>query len=253
MSELIGKVALVTGASRGIGRACALRLASLGARVAVNFLSSKTEAADVVRQIQSLGTEAIAVRGDVSSPDDVEAMVEAVAGRFGGLNIVVSNAAAGGFRQLMELSPANWAATMQTNSAPLIWLTQAAAKHLSENPPGKVIAISSHGSMWAIPNYGAIGASKAALEALVRHFALELGRKGINFNSVLAGIVKTDAIRTMPGVDDILSVVEERSLVIRPTLEPEDVAGVVAFFASSAADQIQGQTIVVDGGVSLRV
>jgi enoyl-[acyl-carrier protein] reductase III len=253
MIDLTGKVALVTGGSRGIGRACVERLAACGARVAVNFLSSKDAAADVVRHVKSQGGDAIAVRADVSLVDDVHALVETVAGRFGGLDILVSNAASGGFRPLMELTPANWTATLQTNAATLIWLTQAAAAHLMKRPPGKVIAISSHGSQWAVPNYGAIGASKAALESVVRHLALELGPQGVNFNAVLPGIVRTDAIRTMPDVENILKAVEQRSLVMRRTLEPEDVAGVVAFLASPAADLIQGQTLVVDAGVSLRV
>ena len=253
MIDLSGKTALVTGGVRGIGRACAERLAACGAKVALNFLSSRDAAADVVGHIKSQGREAIAVRADVSLLDDVQAMVETVVGRFGGLDIIVSNAASGGFRPLMELTPANWASTLQTNAAPIIWLTQAAASHLTHRPPGKVIAISSHGSRWAVPSYGAIGASKAALESLVRHLALELGPRGVNFNAVLPGIVRTEAIRTMPGVETILQAARDRSLVSKSELEPADVAGVVTFLASSAADMIQGQTIVVDGGLSLRV
>jgi enoyl-[acyl-carrier protein] reductase III len=107
--------------------------------------------------------------------------------------------------------------------------------------------------MWAVPNYAAIGASKAALESFVRHLALELGPTGINFNCVLPGIVATEAVRTMPGVEQVLQAAGERMMIPTRSLTPEDVAGVVAFLASSDSDMIQGQTIVVDGGVSVRI
>ncbi len=251
--NLQGKVALVTGASRGIGRACAIRFAEQGANVVVNFLSSRDEATEVVKHIQSLGREAIAIRADVGSADDIQAMVEAVENRFAALDIIVSNAAAGGFRPVAELKPANAEAALRTNALPVVWLAQAAAKLLSQRESfGKVIAVSSHGSMWAVPNYAAIGASKAALESYVRHLALELGPSGINFNCVLPGIVATDAVKTMPGVEGVIQAAMERMMVPPRPLEPDDVADVVAFLASSASDMIQGQTIVVDGGVSVR-
>ncbi len=254
MIDLSGKTALVTGGSRGIGRACAQRLAACGADVVVNFRSSQDAAADVVRSIKALKTEAVAVRADVTEPDDVQAMVDFIEQRFGQLDIIISNAAAGGFRPLTDASPANWDAVLRTNAAPLIWLVQAAKDLLLKSTGNaKVVAVSSHGSMWAVPNYGLIGASKAALESLVRHLALELGKSGVNFNTVLPGIVNTEAIRTMPGADDILRIAGERMLVSANCIRPEDVAGVVAFLASEASDLVQGQTIVVDGGVSVRI
>lgn len=254
MIDLRGKTALVTGASRGIGRACAERLAACGANVVVNFRSSKDAAADVVRSVRAAGSTGIAVRADVTEKEDVIALVEVIEERFGQLDIIVSNAAAGGFRPLMDLSPANWDGVLRANSAPLIWLTQA-ARHLLQatSGPSKVIAVSSHGSQWAVPNYGVIGASKAALESLVRHLALELGSTGINFNSVLPGVVNTEAIRTMPGADLVLQAAGEQMLVKTDRIDPDDVAGVVAFLASPLSDLIQGQTIVVDGGVSIRI
>ncbi len=251
--KLQGRVALVTGASRGIGRACAIRLAQGGADVIVNFLSSRDEATAVTKEIQALGRTAVAIRADVASADDIQAMIETIETRFGALDIVVSNAAAGGFRSVTELKPTNVEAALRTNSLPVVWLSQAAAKLLSQRESfGKVIAISSHGSMWAVPNYAAIGASKAALESFVRHLALELGPTGINFNCVLPGIVATAAVRTMPGVDQILQAAGDRMMIPPRPLTPEDVAGVVEFLASSQSDMIQGQTIIVDGGVSVR-
>lgn len=254
MSNLESRVALVTGASRGIGRACAYQLAQAGADVAINYLSNRDAAVSLAESIQKLGRRAVVIRADVSRQEDVQAMVESAIDRLGGLNILVSNAAAGGFRPAMELSPVNTEAIFRTNAMPLVWLVQAAMPQLA-NPQllGKVIAISSHGSMRAVPNYAAIGASKAALESLVRHFALELGPQGINFNCVLAGMVATDAVRTMPDSEAILRAAQERMLVPDRRLEPADIAGIVSFLAGPSSDLIQGQTLVVDGGVSVRV
>lgn len=259
MIDLRGKRALVTGASRGIGRACALRLAQCGADVAVNFLTSQGPSTEVVRQIQALGRRSIAVRADVSEPEDVLAMVDVVTERFGGLDIVVSNVATGGFRGASELTPAALEATLRTNAGAVVWLAQAAAESLAASAKdgkpghGKLVAISSHGSMWAVPSYAAIGASKAALESLIRHLALEYGPRGINFNCVLPGIVATDAVLSMPDVDNLMKAAQDRMMIGERRLGTDDVADVVAFLASPMSDLIQGQTIVVDGGVSIRV
>jgi len=251
--DLKGKVALVTGASRGIGRACAVQLAARGANVAINFLSSKEGAAESVRLVQSQGVQGVAIRADVSDAQDIAAAVEFVNDRFGRIDIVVSNAAAGGFRPLMNVSPANWESVLRHNASPLLWLAQAAAPLMKAQSGGKFIAISSHGSFRAFANYGAIGASKAALEALVRHLAFELGPDGINFNCVLAGMVATEAIQSMPDSENLLKSSQETMLVGEKVLKPEDVANVVTFLASPLSNKIQGQTIVVDGGVSIRV
>lgn len=252
--DLRGKRALVTGGSRGIGRACALRLAQCGADVAVNFLTSSGQASDVVGEIQSLGRRSLAIRADVAQRDDVVAMVDAVAERLGGLDIIISNVAAGGFRTAAEVTPAALEAVFRTNTAPVLWLTQAAEDLLAAHDHhGKVVAVSSHGSMWAIAHYAAIGASKAALESLIRHLALEHGPRGINFNCVLPGIVATDAVLTMPGVQQIMQAAQQRSMLGSRQLQPEDVADVVAFLASPLSDLIQAQTVVVDGGISARV
>lgn len=253
-TDLAGRRALVTGASRGIGRAIAIELAKRGASVAVNFLSSESQAIQTAEQADALGADVMVVKADVSCKEDVTAMVEQVTRHFGGLDIVVSNAAAGGFRDLMDLSPVNFEAALRVNASAALWLAQAAAETLSASPhQGKLIAVSSHGSQWAVPHYGAIGASKAALEAIVRHLALELGDRGINFNCVLSGIIATDAIATMPGAADLVDAASARMMMGDRRLCEQDVAAVVAFLASSDSDLIQGQTIVVDGGVSIRV
>jgi enoyl-[acyl-carrier protein] reductase III len=254
MFDLNGKVALVSGASRGIGRACAESLAACGASVIVNFLNSAEGAKEVVNSIQSCGGQAIAVRADVSERDDVQAMMDVIDEQFGKLDIIVSNAAAGGFRPLTQATPASFDSIMRMNAAPLLWLTQAALP-LFQSTEGisRVIAISSHGSIRGIANYGLIGTSKAALESLVRHLAFELGRSGVNVNAIMPGIVATDAIRTLPGSEGMLKSVQEQILVRDRVLKPADVAGTVLFLASRFSELIQGQVIVVDGGISIRV
>lgn len=254
MSDLSGKTALVTGGSRGIGRACALELARRGANVAINFLSSRDAATEVAKLACGDDRQSIAVKADVSRSEDCHALVDAVANHFGGLDIVVSNAAAGGFRGIGELSLPNFEAALRTNAAPVCWLAQAACKHLeSDRGHGKMIAVSSHGSIRAVPNYASIGASKAALESLVRHLALEFGPQGINFNCVLPGIVATEAVATMPGVKEVIQAAQDRMLIGDRALTVNDVADVVGFLASPASDLIQGQTIIVDGGITVRV
>ncbi|TWT49655.1 Enoyl-[acyl-carrier-protein] reductase [NADPH] FabL [Rubripirellula amarantea] len=252
-NDLQGRTALVTGASRGIGRAIALELARQGARVAVNFLNSQSAAVEVARAIDQMGADVMLVKADISSADDIAAMVAEVEHQFGALDTIVSNAAAGGFRDLADLTPVNFEATIRNNSAPVIWLAQAAAKALkSANHHGKMVAVSSHGSRWAVPHYGAIGASKAALESLMRHLALEHGDDGVNFNCVLPGIIATDAIASMPGADALVDAATDRMMVGKRKLCEQDVAEVVAFLCSDASDLIQGQTLIVDGGVSIR-
>ncbi|TWU18983.1 SDR family oxidoreductase [Allorhodopirellula heiligendammensis] len=255
--DLMGKRALVTGASRGIGREIALELAARGASVAVNFLNSQEQAVDVARQIANTlrpDADVMLVKADVSQRGDIQSMVDEVQSRFGGLDIIVSNAAAGGFRALSDLTPVNFEAVLRTNASPVIWLTQAASTLLgSGSDNGKVVAVSSHGSRWSVPHYGAIGASKAALESLIRHLALELGDRGINFNCVLPGIIATDAIASMPDADNLVKAASERMMLGERTLTQHDVAKVVAFLCSPDSDLIQAQTIVVDGGVSIRV
>jgi len=253
MIDLKGKTALVTGASRGIGRACAVMLAACGANVAVNFLSSRQGAAQTVQQVQSHGVQGLALRADVASAEEMRAAVDLVTERFGRLDIIISNAAAGGFRPLLEVTPANWEGILRTNAAPLLWLAQAAAPVMQANGGGKIVAISSHGSFRAVSNYGAIGASKAALESLVRHLALELGPTGIQINCVLAGMVATEAIQSMPRHAEILQQSRDLMLVRDRELTPQHIAQVVTFLASPLSDAIQGQTLIADGGVSIRV
>jgi enoyl-[acyl-carrier protein] reductase III len=268
MIELSGRVALVTGASRGIGRAIALRLAQAGADVIVNYVTSQSAAAEVANAIAGYGRRSATVKADVSEAEDIQSMMEFVGREFGGLDILVSNAASGGFRPLMEASPKNFEAAMNTNVRALLLLSQAALPIMtrgaftpssaagdvpSNSRPArkKIIALSSHGSHRALPAYGLIGASKAALESLVRHLALELGNQGVNINTVLAGLVETDSTRMFPGSQQAFEIVSGRRMVGGLPLLPEAVADAVLFLASPLSDLVQGQILVVDGGEAL--
>lgn len=254
MINLTGKVALVTGSSRGIGKACALRLAEAGADVVVNYVMNRQAAMDLADSISDLGRRVLVVKADVSEEDDVRSMMKAVEEHFGRLDILVSNAASGGFRPLLAATKRNFQASYNTNVLALLYLVQAALP-LMERREGegrsKVITISSHGSHMALPFYGLIGSSKAALESLVRHLTLEVGGRGVNVNVVKAGLVETDSTRQIPNADKIFLARKDRAMMGERMLMPEDVADVVLFLASPLSDLVQGETLVVDGGAAV--
>jgi enoyl-[acyl-carrier protein] reductase III len=253
MIDLTGRVALVTGASRGIGRACAIRLAEAGADVVVNFITSQSAADDTANRIRALGRRAAVVKADVGEPDDVAAMMEFIDEHFGKLDVLVSNAASGGFRPLITATVRNYEATMKTNVLAFLLLVQQGLKLFKKaSARAKVIAISSHGSHLALPMYGMIGASKAALESLARHFALELGGQGVNVNVVKAGLVDTDSSRKLPFAEEIFEATRKfKSMTGDRMLVAQDVADAVLFLASPLSDMVQGETLTVDGGTAV--
>lgn len=254
MIDLSGKTALVTGSSRGIGRACALKLAEAGADVIVNYLTSRSAAMEVAGQIAALGRNARVVKADVSEEEDVRSMIEFVGEKVGRLDILVSNAASGGFRPLLESNARQFHATMSLNVLALIHLVQAALPLLERSQGrAKVIAISSHGSGKALPMYGLLGGSKAALESIVRHLTLEVGHRGVNVNVVKAGLVETDSTRLLPGADRFFAARRERTMVGDRDLQADDVANAVLFLASPLSDLVQGETLTVDGGAAIHV
>ena len=254
MIDLTGRVALVTGSSRGIGKACALRLAEAGADVIVNYVTSQTSAMEVARSITDLGRRAIVVKADVSEEDDVESMLDFIKQDVGRLDILVSNAASGGFRPVLAATARHFQNTMNTNVLALMLLVQRALPLLERSVGrAKVIALSSHGSEMALPMYGLIGSSKAALESMVRHMALEIGDRGINLNVVKAGLVDTDSTRRIPNADRIFALRKEKMMMGDRMLLAEDVANAVLFLACPLSDLVQGETLTVDGGAAIHV
>jgi len=248
---LKGKVALVTGSSRGIGRAIALRLAREGADVIVNYFRRREAAEQTARDIEELGVKASVIRANVGDPEKLDEMFDTVAASFGRLDIFVSNAASGLPRSALNLDAKVWGWTMDINARAFLLGAQRAAG-LMEGRGGKIVAITSLGSKLVWPGYTAIGVSKATLEALVRYLAVELAPKDICVNAVGASFVPTEVGLSYAGGAGE----EDEGAFWKTTpagrmVSPEDVAGVVAFLCGSESFMIRGQTIIVDGGFSL--
>ncbi len=254
MIDLTGKTALVTGSSRGIGSACSLRLAEAGADVIVNYVTSRNAALEVARRIRDLGRRAYVIKADISEEDDIHCLMEFVKEHIGRLDILVSNAASGGFRPLLGASAQHFHAAMNLNVLALMHLVQAAAPLLERRSGrAKVIAISSHGSQIALPMYGLVGTSKAALESMARHMTLELGDRGVNVNIVKAGLVETDSTRRFPDAERMFTERRAKTMMGPRDLTADDVANAVLFLSSDLADLVQGETLTVDGGAAVHV
>lgn len=252
--DLSGTVALVTGGSRGIGRAAALRLAEAGADVALTYLNARGDAEETAEAIQAQGRRVLLARADLAEPEDAQNLVDVVAEELGGLDLLVSNAAGGGFRPLLGTDPAQLEQAVRINVAAFMVLLERAAPHLEREPGerrSKVVTVSSWGAARALPMYGALGACKAALESMTRHAALELGPRGVNVNCVRAGVVDTASLRELPGSEAILAERRAKSLVGAVDLTPEAVADGILYLSSPLAEHVQGHTLVVDGGQSL--
>jgi enoyl-[acyl-carrier protein] reductase III len=245
---LAGKTALVTGASRGIGRAIALKLAAAGCDVAVNYFNGHDEAEAVCAAVRAAGRRARAIQGDVGKPESVAELFAELGRDWGRLDILVSNAASGVLRPALEMSLKHWRWCLETNALALALLAQRAVPLMPAG--GRIVALSSLGADRAIPGYGFVGASKAALESLVRTLAQELGPRGIRVNAVSAGVVDTDALRAFPGREALLAAFAERAPAAR-ALTPEDVAGAVYLLCLPEAGMITGHTLAVDGGFSI--
>ena len=242
---LDGKVALVTGAARGIGRAIARKLASAGCDVAINYYNSHDEAEALCAELRASGRKAVAVQGSVGVPDSVDDMFAELQKHFDRLDIVVSNAASGVLKPVMDMGLKHFRWCLETNALAVNLLAQRAVPMMNDG--GRIIAMSSLGSQRAMPDYGFIGASKAALEALVRALAQELGPRGIRVNTVSAGVVDTDALTHFPNREELLDNFARRTPA-GPKLTPEDVAGAVYLLGLPEAAMINGHTLVVDGG-----
>jgi enoyl-[acyl-carrier protein] reductase III len=239
--------AFITGASRGIGRAIALRLASEGSSVAVGFFRNRTKAEAVCSEIEGLGVKALPVKVHVGDLDAIDRAFDEVGEVFGSLDVFVSNAASGVLKDLDDIEPRGWQWTMDINARAFLFGSKRAAALMPDG--GSIVALTSAGSTKVLPGYGAVGASKAALEALVRYLAVELASP-IRVNAVSPGVVDTDALTHFPNRDELLAVSASRTPAGR-IATPEDVAGCVSFLCSEAAVMIRGHVLVVDGGAGL--
>lgn len=244
---LKGKVALITGGARGIGRATALKLASAGCNVAIVYYNSSDEAEQLRQELIELKVKAITIKANVADEASVRDMYELFKQEFSQLNILISNAASGVLKPALQMSTKHWRWCSETNALALNHLVSQG--HSLMSPGGRVIALSSLGADRAIPNYAFIGASKAALEALVRSLALEMAPMGVTVNTVSAGVVDTKALEHFPNRQQLLDEFQSRSLSGRP-LETSDVANAIYLLCLDEADRITGHKIFIDDGYS---
>lgn len=247
--KLRNKRALVTGSSRGIGRAIALSLADFKVDVAINYLRNRQKAEETAHEIESRGVRSLVLKGNVAKPDHVERMFTDLEEAWGGMEILVSNAASGVLKPAKELTLHHFDWAMHINAAALLPLIQQFSRLQSQSEKA-LVAVSSLGATRAIPNYTAVGASKAALESMVRHLAAEFAPEGIRVNAVSAGTVDTDALKHFPNRDELLKTSLERTPAGR-LVDPQDVANTVVYLCTQYASMIHGQTIIVDGGYSI--
>jgi enoyl-[acyl-carrier protein] reductase III len=245
------KIALITGSSRGIGRALALTLAREGASIIVNYNRNADLAAQTVREIEALGTRAISVQANMEEPEAIDRLFDRVEGEFGRLDHFVSNAAASAFKKVADLKTHNLDRSYALNVRAFVLGAQRAVKLMSEG--GRIAVLSSYGSIRAYPTYANLGSNKAAVEAWVRYMAVEFGPRGINVNAISGGLIDTESCayfyQNVAGMAPIEGVLSKLPKARMGTVQ--EVADAVAFLLSPESEYITGQTICVDGGLSV--
>jgi enoyl-[acyl-carrier protein] reductase III len=244
MSPVKGGSVLVTGGTRGIGKTIALRLASEGAaRVALGYMRNDAAAEAAAEEVRKAGAEPLLVRGNVASDKVIAELAS-----HGPYAVVVHNAATGVIKPALETEDKHWDWTLNANARALLSLARACAPDMESG--SSIVAISSLGAQRVLENYVLVGTSKAALESVVRYLAVELAPRGIHVNAVSAGVVETEALDHFPNREEMLHSGKTRTPAGR-LVEPDDIAGAVAFLCSPDAQMVCGQTLIVDGGYSL--
>jgi 3-oxoacyl-[acyl-carrier protein] reductase len=241
---LAGKVALVTGASKGIGKQIAVDLALLGAKIVVNYASSSAQAEDVVAQIQANGGEAIAIKSDISKFPELEHLFQHTMSIYGQLDILVNNAGAMILKPLVEVTEEDFDKQFAINVKGTYFAIQQAVKHMQQN--GSIINISTSVIGQMFPTYSVYAGTKGAVEQFTRQLAKELGTKGIRINAVAPGPINTELFTTGKTEEQIKTIGSGNAF--GRLGEPDDISNVVAFLASEDAKWITGQTIRVNGG-----
>ncbi len=248
-SWLQGKLALVTGSSRGIGRSIALELARQGADIIVNYRANAGAAASAVAAIEAFGRAAIALQANIGNSDEVAELFKAIGERFGGLDILVLNAGTGWRTSAVE-TPIKALHTVMAVNLVGPWLcVEAAVPLMRARGGGRIVAITSSGTQRVFPQYVTTGASKAALEALVRYLAVELAPDNIVVNAIAPGLVRTEALERQATPEYIAHVIANTPL--KRAVRPEEVGYLTAFLCSEGAAMICGQVIAIDGGLFL--
>jgi enoyl-[acyl-carrier protein] reductase III len=248
---LSGKVVLVTGGSRGIGRAISLRLARERPAHIVMAYSLNAEAARrTLDEVRASGVQASVMVCDVGNEQLQRQMFARIEEELGRLDVFVANAARTAFRSAVSMDLRSWRRTQELNAEAFLVGAQSAAQIMRRNGGGRIIGLSSLGSRYYTPNYAALGAAKAAIENLARYLAVELAHDRINVNVVCGGFVATESTRMLPDYDMLTKNLIARTPA-RRLAQPEDLAGIAAFLCSPESEWIRGQTIIADGGFSL--
>ncbi len=247
--KLQNKVAFITGGTRGIGRAIAIKLAEEGAEVVINYLRKKSAAEELEDLAKSASYKFHFIKGNIEHEDEINRICDEIEGKYGRMDILVSNAVFGVVKPVGEMKRKFWDKTVSTNASSLLTLVGRMTK-MPEFNGGSVIAMTSLGGRRVLRDYSVIGASKAALEALVRYIAVEFGPKGLRANAVSPGIVDTDALNFFPEKDEMVNDALDKTPLGRLT-KPEDVAKLAAFLCSDDAYMITGEVINIDGGYNL--
>ncbi len=247
VSDLKGRVALVTGASRGIGAAIALELASRGASVAVNYAGSKTAADAVVARIVDAGGSALALKADVSDPIACLGLVDRTVDELGGIDILVNNAGITRDGLLVRMSDEDWSAVIDTNLTGVFSVTRAAAKRMMKQRSGSIVTVTSVVGLVGNAGQANYSAAKAGVIGLTKSVARELAVRNVRANAVAPGFIETDMTATLP---ESVRESARGQIAMGAFGTPEDVASVVAFLASDDAKYITGQVIAVDGGMT---
>ena len=250
--EFEGKLALITGGGRGIGRAIAQEFAQRGADVLINYVRHPDAADSVAAEIRSLGRTAETIRANVADEPSLERMFAQIADRFGYLDFLINNSASGVNRASTDVTPKHWDWTLNVNARGAWLCARAALPLMQRRNGGAVVSLSSLGASRVMPDYFLVGVSKAALEAVTRYLAVELAPHNIRVNAVSGGLVETDALKSFDWGPNVIAQTQHRTPAGR-LATPEDVARVVAFLCSNGATMIRGQTLVVDGGFSLLI
>ena len=243
---LAEKTALVTGASRGIGRAAALELAKAGAKVAVNFAGNRAAAEEVVSLIEAAGGQAMLVQADVGNAADVEAMIKAVVERFGRIDILVNNAGITRDNLIMRMKEEDWDAVIHTNLKGIFNCTKAVSKLMMKQRYGRIINMASVVGVMGNAGQANYAAAKAGVIGFTKSMAKELASRNITVNAVAPGYISTDMTANLP---EQARLELQSQIPLQRLGNPEDVAAAVLFLVSPGADYITGQTIHVDGGM----